>query len=289
MHYKQYKKILSPQQGMNLYRGCSHGCIYCDSRSECYQMDHDFEDIQVKLNAPQMLEAELRNKRNKYVIGTGSMTDPYLHVEETLRYTRKSLEIIHRYRHGLAILTKSTRILRDLNLLIAINQHSPCYVQVTLTTYDNDLSRILEPNVSTSQERFEILAQCQKHGIKTVVWLDPLLPFINDTKENIEPLLQACVEYGVYGIIFFGVGLTLRKGNREYFYAQLDRHFPTLRQQYERRYGERYSVMSPQDAVLSKWVHQYCKEHGIICDANRLFHEMHTYHAKEQPQQLRLF
>ncbi len=188
MHYKSYKNILSPQNNMNIFRGCNHGCIYCDSRSKCYHIDHDFEDIEVKTNAPEMLENALKNKHTRAMIQTGSMTDPYLPLEEQLGYTRKCLEIIAKYRFGLSILTKSTRILRDLDLLTTIDQHSKCVVATTLTTYDENLCRILEPNVSTTKERFEMLKTMHDHGIQTIVWLSPILPFINDSEENIRGL-----------------------------------------------------------------------------------------------------
>ena len=147
MHYVKAKGILSAQNGMNLYRGCTHGCIYCDSRSKCYQFTHDFEDIEVKQNALELLEKALRSKRKKCMIGTGAMCDPYMHCEEQLQLTRKCLEIIEHYEFGLAIQTKSDRILRDLDLLKSINTKAKCVVQMTLTTYDEKLCKILEPNI----------------------------------------------------------------------------------------------------------------------------------------------
>jgi DNA repair photolyase len=122
MHYKEYRTILSSQNGMNIYRGCSHGCIYCDSRSKCYQMQHEFEDIEIKTNAPEMLETELRKRRKKCMIGTGAMTDSYMPLEAELKYTRRCLEVISKYEFGLAIQTKSNLILRDLELLRSINE-----------------------------------------------------------------------------------------------------------------------------------------------------------------------
>ena len=193
MHFVDAKGILSAQNGMNLYRGCTHGCIYCDSRSKCYQINHPFEDIEVKRNAPELLEQVLRSKRKKCMIGTGSMCDPYMHCEEELCLTRRCLEMIDRYGYGLAIQTKSDRILRDLDLLKHINQQAKCVVQMTLTTYDEDLCRILEPNVCTTKRRFEVLEIMRENGIPTVVWMTPILPFINDTPENINGLLDYCV------------------------------------------------------------------------------------------------
>ena len=229
MHFVEAKGILTGGKGhygMNIYRGCSHGCIYCDSRSKCYQFTHAFEDIEVKQNAPELLDQALKSKRKKGMIGTGSMSDPYMHCEEKLGLTRKCLEIICHHGFGVAVQTKSDRILRDLDLLEEINRNSKCVVQMTLTTWDPLLCRIIEPNVCNTQRRIEVLEEMQKRSIPTVVWLTPILPFINDTEDNIRPILEACAQVQVKGIICFDMGLTLREGDREYFYAALNRHFP---------------------------------------------------------------
>lgn len=271
MHYVEAKGILSAQNGMNLYRGCTHGCIYCDSRSKCYQFSHEFEDIEVKRNAAELLEKALRSKRKKCMIGTGAMCDPYMHCEEKLQLTRKCLEIIDRYEFGLAIQTKSDRILRDLEILKSINRKAKCVVQMTLTTYDEELCRILEPNVCTTKDRVKVLRICRDNGIPTVVWLSPILPFINDTRENIEGILNDCIEAKVYGIIHFGMGLTLREGSREYFYAALDRHFPGMKEKYSKRYGYAYEIPSDKTGELTELFRLKCKENGIVCDAEQCF------------------
>ena len=214
MHFVQAKGILSPYNGMNLYRGCLHGCIYCDSRSSCYQMDHPFEDVEVKENALALLEGELRKKRRPCMIATGSMSDPYLPLEEQLQLTRGALELALRFGFGFTLITKSARVLRDLDLLQAINERTKCVVQMTLTTYDEALCRKLEPNVSTTRERVEALMRLREAGIPTVVWLCPILPFLNDTEENIRGVLTYCAEAGVRGVVCFGMGLTLREGSR---------------------------------------------------------------------------
>lgn len=185
MHFVNAKGLLSAGNGMNLYRGCTHGCIYCDSRSTCYQMDHDFEDIEVKQNAPELLENALRRKRKKCMVGTGAMCDPYMPCEEQLKLTRQCLEIIDRYGFGATVQTKSDRVLRDLDLLDSINRQSKAVVQMTLTTYDEALCRLLEPKVCTTRRRYEVLKILQKNGLPTVVWLSPVLPFLNDTEENL--------------------------------------------------------------------------------------------------------
>lgn len=271
MHKVKAKGILSASNGMNLYRGCTHGCIYCDSRSKCYQMDHGFEDIEVKENAPELLADALSRKRKKCMIGTGSMTDPYLHLEQHLRLTRRCIEIIGQMGFGLSILTKSTGILRDLDLLKQIHQRSKCVVQMTLTTFDEELCKVLEPGVSTTRERVEALKIFRDNGIPTVVWLCPFLPFINDTEENIRGLLDYCVEAKVKGILCYGIGLTLRDGNREYFYQKLDQHFPGLKEKYMAAYRNAYELVSPNHEPLMKLVRDTCRENDILFDMDQIW------------------
>lgn len=287
MHFVEAKGILSAKNGMNLYRGCTHGCIYCDSRSRCYQFTHPFEDIEVKRNAPELLEKVLRSKRRKCMIGTGAMCDPYMHCEEELGLTRKCLEIIERYEFGLAIQTKSDRILRDLPLLKRINEKAKCVVQMTLTTYDEDLCRILEPNVCTTKERVRALEIFRDNGIPTVVWLSPILPYINDTKENIEGILGYCVRAKVHGIICFGMGMTLREGDREYYYAALDRHFPGLKEKYQRRYGHAYEVPSDRNGELMELFYRTCRQHEILSGVEECFEYLNQF--PERYEQMSLF
>lgn len=288
MHYKEYKSILSPKNGMNIYRGCTHGCIYCDSRSKCYSMEHEFTDIEVKKDAPSMLESALRRKRKKCMIATGSMCDPYMHAEENMMYTRKCLEVIYKYGFGFTVITKSNRILRDLDLLKSINKRSKCVVQMTLTTYDEDLCRILEPNVSTTKERFETLKILNENGIPTVVWLSPFLPFINDTEENLRGLLNYCIEAKVYGIICFGIGVTLREGNREYFYEKLDEHFPGMKQRYIRTFGNAYECGSINGRRLMKILYSECQKHGILVGTGNVFDYLSRYESNEVGSQISL-
>ncbi|MBP5449095.1 MAG: radical SAM protein [Spirochaetales bacterium] len=290
MHFINAKTILTGSGGhwgMNIYRGCSHGCIYCDSRSKCYQFTHQFEDIEVKQNAPELLEKALRSKRKKGMIGTGSMSDPYMHCEEQLRLTRKCLEIILRYGFGAAILTKSDRILQDIDLLDEINKSAKCVVQMTLTTYSDELCRIIEPNVCNTKRRIEVLAEMQKRNIPTIVWLTPILPFINDTEENIRAILNECIRVGVHGIICFDMGLTLREGDREYYYAALDKHFPGMKQMYINRYGNAYELPSPNAKRLMTLFHNICTEYGILCTPNECFD--YLYNLPEKNKQMSLF
>lgn len=287
MHFVKVKGILSKNNGMNIYRGCSHGCIYCDSRSKCYNFTHQFEDIEVKENAPQLLEAALRSKRKACMIGTGSMCDPYIPAENTLRLTRKCLELIDQYEYGVAILTKSARILRDLDLLTSINQKTKAVVQMTLTTYDEALSKIIEPNVSTTRERFEVLMKCKEAGIPTIVWLSPILPFINDTEENLRGILNYCIQAGVKGIICFGMGVTMRDGDREYFYQALDEHFPGMKEKYIYNYGNAYELSSPNNRDLMEIFRTTCKKHGIMYRPDDCFRYLAEF--PEKYTQLSLF
>jgi len=287
MHYKAYKSILSNNNGVNIYRGCTHGCIYCDSRSKCYHIDHPFEDIEVKENAPMMLDKELQKKRNPVMIGTGAMTDPYNHIEATLQYTRKCLEVIYKNNCGVSILTKSDMILRDMNLLSKIKQNAKVVVEMTLSTANDELCKIIEPNVCVTSKRVEVLKRCHEEGIPTIVWLCPILPFINDTKENLLKLLDYCSEAHVYGIIFFGMGLTLREGNREYFYQKLDESFPGLRKQYEKRFGLSYECGSPNSGALYKLFVSECQKRNIKIGNDELFQFMSSYPIKQK--QLSIF
>ncbi len=290
MHFVDAKGILTANMGfcgMNIYRGCTHGCIYCDSRSTCYQFTHPFEDIEVKQNAPELLEKALKSKRKKCMIGTGAMSDPYMHCEKDLKLTRKCLEIIQKHGFGAAVQTKSDLILRDIDLLDEINQSAKCVVQMTLTTYDDALCRIIEPNVCSTKRRIEVLEKMQEKGIPTVVWLTPVLPFINDTVENITAILNECVRTGVKGVIDFGMGLTLREGDREYYYAALDKHFPGMKEQYIRRYGNAYELPSPNGRELLKVFRKICSDNGIMSDPNECFRYLNE--LPEKYEQMSLF
>lgn len=289
MHFVDAKGILSAKNGMNIYRGCTHGCIYCDSRSDCYQMNHAFEDIEVKQNCVELLEKTLQSKRKKCMIGTGSMAEPYMHCEEKLELMKQCLEVIERYGFGATVITKSDRILRDLQLFSKINQKAKAVVQTTLTTYDEDLCKILEPNVCTTKKRFEMLMAMKEEGIPTVVWMSPILPFINDTKENLDGLLDYCIRADVKGIICFGMGMTLRNGNREYFYKKLDEHFPGLKQKYQKTYGYAYEVSSPNGRALYRCFQDTCRAHNILCTPEEVFAYINEFPYEKGYEQLSLF
>lgn len=289
MHYVTSKGILSSKNVINLYRGCSHGCIYCDSRSKCYHMEHEFEDIEVKENAIELLEEALKRRRRKCIVSAGSMTDPYIPLETEICNVRKALSLIYEYGFGVTLITKSSRIIRDLDLLKKINDKTKCVVQMTLTTYDESLCRKIEPNVSTTHERFKALKKFREAGIPAVVWLSPILPYINDTEENINGILDLCIEAGVYGIICFGMGVTLREGNREYFYRQLDSKFPGLKEKYIQQYGNQYIIESPINNKLMDLFNKKCSKNNIVHNNEQIFQFLNTFEEKEKDVQLNLF
>ena len=290
MHLTEAKSLLHNTDGylgMNIYRGCTHGCIYCNSRSRCYQFDHSFEDIEVKINAPELLEKALRSRKKRCMIATGSMSDPYMHCEEELRLTRTCLQIILKYGFGATVQTKSDRILQDIDLLEEINRKTKAVVQMTLTTYNDALCRIIEPNVANTKRRIKVLEKMKERGIPTVVWLTPILPFINDSEENIMAILRECARIKVKGIICFDMGLTLREGDREYYYAALDRYFPGLKQKYIKTYGNAYSVPSPKAKYLMKIFRDFCKESGMMSDPDECFRYLGEF--PEQYEQTSIF
>ena len=272
---------------MNIYRGCLHGCIYCDSRSRCYQFAHAFEDIEVKQNAPELLDEVLRKKRKRCMIGTGSMCDPYIPLEKDLRIMRRCLEIIECQNFGATVITKSDLVLRDIDIFSRINRKSKSVLQMTLTTYDDALCKIIEPGVCPSSRRFEVLCRFHDEGIPTVVWFSPILPFINDSLENVEGIMDYCVRAGVKAIICFGMGLTLREGNREYFYAALDKHFPGLKNQYIKTFGNQYECASPNNDRLMSRLSEICKKNNIMLGVDSVFKWIEDF--PEKSLQLELF
>lgn len=290
MHYVKAKHLLSNRNGMNIYRGCSHGCIYCDSRSKCYNMNHAFEDIEVKINAAELLELELRRKRNKAMIATGSMSDPYLHLEKELKLTRRCLEIINKYDFGATVLTKSDLILRDLDLIKEINNKSKFVVQMTITTYDDNLCKIIEPNVCPTSRRLEVLKIMKDNKIPTIVWLTPILPFVNDDEDNIMNILMSLKEVDVKGIVSFnGFGLTLREGNREYFYQNLDRYFPGIKNRYIKQYGNNYELPVKDNNRLNRMLIDFCIANNIEYKVDKVFNYLSEYSFKNTLEEISLF
>lgn len=287
MHFVDAKSLLTRWNGMNIYRGCSHGCCYCDSRSTCYGFTHPFEDIEVKQNAPQLLEAILQKKRKRIVISTGSMSDPYQSCERELELMRRCLELLDRYGFGASVITKSDLVLRDLDLFDSINRKAKSVLQMTLTVADDRLSHMLEPNVCPTTRRYQVLKAFQAREVPAVVWLTPILPFLTDTEENIRTILGFCFDAGVKGIVCWNAGLTLREGDREYYYRALDRHFPGLSDEYRRRYGSSYEVLSPDNDRLMRLFHSECEKHGVLHDPDECFR--YIAEMPERQDQLSIF
>ncbi len=247
---------------MNLYRGCCHGCIYCDSRSECYQIK-DFDTVKVKENCLKLLRDELRRKVRTGIIGTGSMSDPYNPFEKTELVTRHSLELIDAFEFGITVITKSSLISRDIDVYRGIAEHSPVLCKMTVTTADDNLCKLIEPNVSISSERFDALAKMSEAGLFTGITLMPVLPFIEDNEENILKIVRTARECGVR-IIYPAFGMTLRQNQRDYYFEKLDRIFPGLSDKYRRYYGDRYNCVSSNAKKLWRIFTAECDRFGIL-------------------------
>lgn len=249
---------------MNLYRGCCHGCIYCDSRSDCYGIEN-FDEVRAKENALTILRDELRRKVKPGVIGTGSMSDPYNPFEETEQLSRHAAELIDAYNFGLTVITKSPLITRDIDIFTSIKEHSPILLKMTITTCDDGLSRLIEPNVALSSERFEALAKMSDAGLFTGITLMPVLPFIEDNEENIRGIVKTAAQCGVR-IIYAALGMTLRGNQREYYFKELNRIFGAESpvQKYINRYGNYYDCSSPYAGRLWRIFTEECDKHGIL-------------------------
>jgi len=273
MEYVKAKTILSARNkdksfngadfNINLYRGCNHGCIYCDSRSECYGIE-DFDRVRTKADALKILDDELARKRVKGVIGFGAMNDPYNPFERTEQLTRGALKLIKKHRFGISLLTKSSLVTRDIDLFQEINMTAPCVIRMTVTTADDDLCRKIEPNVSVSSKRFEALKEISDAGIATSLFVCPILPFITDTKENVMGIVKEAHESGVQHI-YMAFGVTARQNQRTYFYAQLDKHFPGVKEKYIESFGYNYECPAPNHKELREVFEKECDKYGIAC------------------------
>ncbi len=277
-HIKQPDDIFAIKYNMNLYRGCQHQCIYCDSRSECYGIEN-FADILVKVNAIDLLDQELPRKRVKGTIGTGSMNDPYMPIEKRYCLTRRALERIARYGFGVHVITKSDLVLRDLDLLREIRRvHA--LVSFTITTTDDALARKLEPGAPPPSARLRAMQTLAQQGILTGVSMMPILPFLEDSLENVIAIVEGAVESGAAYIVPW-FGMSMRDRQRDYYYTQLDRLFPGLRQKYERRFGERYECPANHADQLCARFQQLCQQHHLAAVAP-------PFPTKPKPQQLSL-
>lgn len=245
---------------MNLYRGCQHQCIYCDSRSLCYGI-RDFSRIQVKQNAIDLLERELSRKRVRGVIGTGSMNDPYMPVEKTCEQTGRALDLIGSWRFSVHVITKSSLVLRDVERLQRISRVFAA-VTFTVTTADDELAGLLEPGASRPSARYHAMTELSRAGILTGLALMPVLPFLEDSKENLDAVLQRAADAGASYVIP-AVGVTMRDRQRDYYYDKLDEHFPGLRERYERSFGDRMYCAPERASELEHFIRERCTQLGL--------------------------
>jgi DNA repair photolyase len=245
---------------MNLYRGCQHQCIYCDSRSSCYQIEN-FSDILIKSNALELLEKELSHKRKKGLIGTGSMNDPYMPLEAKINLTRQALEIIAKYHFPVHIITKSALVTRDLEIIKRIDKINS-RVSFSISTADDNLAALVEPGASKPSERFKAMKTINENGITTGVILMPVLPFIEDNQNNILQIVNEAKENGA-SYVLPSLGVTLRDRQRIYFYEKLDKHFPGIRTQYESHFGNDYFAPANKINILSQFLSKKCREKNI--------------------------
>lgn len=249
---------------MNLYRGCSHGCIYCDSRSNCYHIEN-FDLVRGKENALYILEQELSKKRKKGIIGIGSMSDTYNPLEKEYEQTRGALKLISKYGFGVSIDTKSDLILRDIDLLKEINSKNNVIIKFTITTPNEELSKIIEPNVCISSKRLQAIKILSDNGIFTGIMMNPMLPFITDKEEDIRYLVKLAYQNGAKFIHTY-MGMTLRENQREYYFYKLDQHFIGIKEKYIKYYGDKYNCIVPNYKRLYKVFTDECIKYGILYD-----------------------
>jgi DNA repair photolyase len=269
---------------MNIYKGCNHGCIYCDSRSDCYKVDN-FDEVRAKENALNIIERELKSKRRKGVIGTGAMSDPYNPLEKDYCLTKGALELIDKYRFGVSIATKSDLIIRDLHILKSIQVHSPVLAKVTITTYDDSLCKKIEPNAALSSKRFEAINELSNHGIFTGILLMPILPFLEDSEENIIGIINFAHESGAK-FIYPAFSVTLRQNQRDWYYKKLDEQFPDLKQKYITQFKNEYECRSPKAKTLWELFRKECEKFGILYNMDEI---IMAYKHEYEDIQLSLF
>lgn len=269
---------------MNIYKGCCHGCIYCDSRSKCYNIK-DFDRVRIKENALLLIEKELRGKRKTGVIGTGAMSDPYNPFEKEYKLTRGALELINRYGFGVAIATKSNLIERDIDILKKISKHSPVIVKITITTFDDNLSKKIEANAPLSSERFAAIKKLSDNNIYTGILLMPLLPFIEDNEENVKGIIREGHKNGAK-FIYPGFGVTLRDNQRDWYFNKLDKEFPGIKEKYMKYYGNKYGCTVLNYKALMREFRRECDSLGIKYRMNDIINE---YKKKYRNEQMTLF
>ena len=273
-------KWFGTDYNMNLYKGCCHGCIYCDSRSDCYHIDN-FDSVRMKENSINILEYELKSKRNSGVVGIGAMSDTYNPFEKQCEITRDSLKLLAQYGFGCSIDTKSSLVKRDIDVLRKIADHNSCIVKLTITTADDALCKIIEPNVCVSSKRFEAIRELATNGIFTGVLLMPILPYINDTEENIKTIINKAAEAGAK-FVYAMFGVTLRENQRDYFYQKLDENFPGMKKRYIEKYGNSYTCTSDNAKDLYEMYVGECKRLGLLYKMEDIINGYKGVNAYEQ-------
>ncbi|MGN0367905.1 MAG: SPL family radical SAM protein [Wujia sp.] len=277
MHYKEVKSVLSPQNGLNIYRGCTHGCLYCDARSTCHRLDHDFDDVEVKARAVDMLEYTLKKKRTRSMIHVGALSEAYVPVEEELQLLRRCLLQIERFDFGLVLHTNSKLVLRDIDILDKINRKTKCIVMMRLFAVDDNLCKRLEPGNTTTSERAEILRELQKRNICAIVSLTPVLPYINDDLQNIKGILELCSQCGVYAVLTDKLSPVMREGNRERFFDLIGKEFPDIYEKYEQEFLEEKNLKSPSLKEIQALIRDFCEAHHMQYDKEEILRFTREY------------
>lgn len=272
---------------MNIYRGCCHGCIYCDSRSECYR-NNQFDTVMAKENALEIIAKELKGKREKGVIATGAMSDPYNPFEKKETLSRRALKLMDHYGFGTAIATKSDLIVRDMDILSQLSTHTPVICKITITTASDALSKKIEPSAPVTSRRFDAVRQLAQAGIFTGLLLMPVLPYITDSEENIRQIVAQAAKCGAR-FIYPGFGVTLRDRQRDYYFKKLDTLYPELRQKYMRQYGNAYSCDVPQAKKLYGIFKKACIEAGIVYKMGDIIKAYKGSKTPKKDQQLSFF
>lgn len=271
MEYIEAKTIISKAKNtewwfdfdynMNLYKGCCHGCIYCDSRSECYRIT-DFDTIKIKKNCIEILEKQLISKRKKGIIATGAMSDPYNPLEKKYELTKKSLQLIKKYGYGLLINTKSSLINRDIEIIRQISEKKDVLIGITVTTSNQTLCNKIEPNTSTTIERIETIKKFTENKIYTGILLMPILPFLNDTIENIDQIIEYA-RYSKADFIYPYFGVTLRQNQKDHYLEKIQQINSGLKQKYLNLYRNIYSCLSPNHKKLKQHFISKCEKYNI--------------------------
>ena len=291
MEYIQAKTIVyrtkdpswfGTEYNMNIYRGCCHGCIYCDSRSDCYRND-DFDQVKAKADALRIIRDDLERKAKVGVVATGSMSDPYNPFEEELQLTRRALTLLEAYGFGVAIATKSDLITRDIDVLSSINRTMPAICKVTITTCDDALASKVEPRAPSPSRRLAAVERLSGAGLFTGILMMPVLPFLEDNSENIRDIVNRAADAGAR-FIYPTLGMTCRAGQREYFYQQLEKQFPGqgLSERYRRRYGDRYQCASPRVRALWDVFQEACSRRGLLYSMGRIVTASRRGHESDQ-------